>query len=160
MSHCHYKTLLQKALQMKIVVDIELELLRAFGYCRCTWLSMCSYCQLLTIHKLIIFSIDDYLHTKLLQKLFVKCCLLLMVCFLLSAQCCASFTSLYQGHMPSKPPERRAIGYMISERRLEVGWRRETSRNTLSDRFLATIVGLSTLGTFFTHAPPTAFQHF
>ena len=53
--------------------------------------------------------------------------------------------------MPSKPPERRAIGYMIPERRLEVGWRREMSRITFSDCFLATVVGLSTLGTFFTH---------
>ena len=27
--------------------------------------------------------------------------------------------------MPSKPPERRAIGYTSPERRLEVGWRRK-----------------------------------
>ena len=49
--------------------DVELELLQAFGFCRCTWLSMCKQLllqlQLLTIHKLIVFSIDDYLHTKL-----------------------------------------------------------------------------------------------
>ena len=32
--------------------------------------------------------------------------------------------------MPSKLPEGRAIGYMIPER-LEVGWRRETSRITV-----------------------------
>ena len=56
--------------------------------------------------------------------------------------------------MSSKPPERGAIGYMIPERRIEVGWRRETSRITLSDHFLATVVGLSTLGTFF-YACPT-----
>ena len=32
--------------------------------------------------------------------------------------------------MPSKLPEGRTIGYMIPERRLEVGWRKETSRIT------------------------------
>ena len=52
--------------------------------------------------------------------------------------------------MPSKLLERRTIGYMMLERGLEVGWRRETPRITLSDRFLATVVVLSTLGTFFT----------
>ena len=46
---------------------------------------------------------------------------------------------------------------MIPERRLEVGWERETSRIMLSDHFLASIVGLSTLGMFFMHTPPTAF---
>ena len=51
--------------------------------------------------------------------------------------------------MPSKLPERQAIGYMIPERRLEVGWRRETSRIMVSDCFLATVVGLSTLSMFF-----------
>ena len=59
------------------------------------------------------------------QKLVVKRCLLLSAYFLLSAQFCASFTALCQAHMPSRPPEPRAIGYMSPERRIEVYWRRK-----------------------------------
>ena len=36
---------------------------------------------------------------------------------------------------------------------------KKTSKIMLSGRFLATVVGLSTLDMFFTHAPPTVFWH-
>ena len=42
---------------------------------------------------------------------------LLSAYFLLSAQFCASFTALCQAHMPSKPAERRAIGYSYEPRK-------------------------------------------
>ena len=59
--------------------------------------------------------------------------------------------------MPSKPAERRARKKSEPRKKTRSRLEKKTSRITLSGRFLAAVVGLSTFDTFFTHALPTLF---